>query len=408
MNNKAVILGCNYYIGLSAIRCLGVHGIHTVAVDYTDHHAYGARSKYVSERLLSPHYKEDEQAFVRFLIDYAERQSAPPVLIPCHDNYVEVIDRHLDELRRHYLIPQTEPGIYTELMNKESLGRLAKQHGVQVPETVRIDDEQFREKIDERIKFPCIVKPVDSPAFVAKFRRKIFKVHNHAELEEALALVRQAGLEVIVQRIIPGFDDHMYTFDAYLNQDAKVTHWVTCQKFRQYPINFGASVYTRHKYVPELYEIGAKFLEGVGFKGFIEIEFKKDAETGQFYLIECNVRITNFNHMLYKIGFNFPYITYMELTGQPLPPKALEEDVNRVFWYMFEDVLAIRDYLRTKQLTIGQVLRSLRLRKAHAIWDVQDPRPALSFAGMLIGKAWRKLLRRPARANQSVGATKRG
>ena len=31
--NKAVVLGCNYYIGLSVIRCLGVEGVHVVACD---------------------------------------------------------------------------------------------------------------------------------------------------------------------------------------------------------------------------------------------------------------------------------------------------------------------------------------------------------------------------------------
>lgn len=405
MNNKAVILGCNYYIGLSVIRCLGVHGIHTVAVDYSDDQAYGARSKYVSERLISPHYQEDERAFVDFLIDYAKKQSAPPVLFPCHDNYVEVIDRHLPELKKYYLIPQTEQGLYTKLMNKESLERLAKQHGVAVPETVRPKEPDFREKVDQLIGFPCIVKPVDSPAFVAVFRRKIFKVHNHEELTEALEKVKQAGLEVIVQRIIPGFDDHMHTFDAYLNQEGKVTHWVTCQKYRQYPINFGASVYTRQKVVPELYEIGAKFLEAVGFKGFIEIEFKKDAETGKFYLIECNVRMTNFNHMLYKIGLNFPYITYRELTGDPLPPQAIREETNTVFWYLYEDLFAVRDYLRTKQLTLGQVLRTLKLRKVEAIWDPRDPKPAFAFAGIIAGKVLRKLRLKPARriAQKSAG-----
>ncbi|GFR37882.1 hypothetical protein PRECH8_11780 [Insulibacter thermoxylanivorax] len=406
MNNKAVILGCNYYIGLSVIRCLGVHGIHTVAVDYSDDQAYGARSKYVSERLISPHYQEDERAFVDFLIDYAKKQSAPPVLFPCHDNYVEVIDRYLPELKKYYLIPQTEQGLYTKLMNKESLERLAKQHGVAVPETVRPEEPDFRVKVDQLIGFPCIVKPVDSPAFVAVFRRKIFKVHNHEELTEALEKVKQAGLEVIVQRIIPGFDDHMHTFDAYLNQEGKVTHWVTCQKYRQYPINFGASVYTRQKVVPELYEIGAKFLEAVGFKGFIEIEFKKDAETGKFYLIECNVRMTNFNHMLYKIGLNFPYITYRELTGDPLPPQAIREETNTVFWYLYEDLLAVRDYLRTKQLTLGQVLRTLKLRKVEAIWDPQDPKPAFAFAGIIAGKVLRKLRLKPARRIAQKSARK--
>src|SRR5699024_9083445 len=155
------------------------------------------------------------------------------------------------------------------------------------------DDERFDERIEEEIKYPCLVKPVDSPTFVAKFRRKLFKVYNKEELTEAINKAKKADVEVIVQRMIPGFDDHMYTFDAYLKQDAKVTHWMTCQKLRQYPVNFGASVYTVQRHVPELYSIGASFLEAIQFKGFAEIEFKKDAETGEFYLIEINARITN-------------------------------------------------------------------------------------------------------------------
>jgi len=388
--NKAVILGSNYYIGLSTIRCLGIHGIYTVAVDYSDKDRYGAESKYCSEKLIAPHYRQNKEDFIHFLKDYARKQSAPPVLIPCHDSYVEVIDEYLDELKEYYLIPQTEKGLYTKAMNKETLHRLATEKGVLVPETVRVNEDNFFEKIETIIKYPCIVKPTDSPSFVAKFRKKIFKVNNRKELEEALEKAHNAELEVIVQRIIPGFDDHMHTFDAYLNQDAKVTHWTTCQKFRQYPINFGASVYTGQKYIPELYEIGAKFLEDIGYKGFAEIEFKKDAETGKYYLIEINVRITNFNNLLYKVGLNIPYITYRELTGRPLEPKAITENTNRVFWYLYEDLLAIRAYIKTGQLSLGDVIRSLFKPKAYAIWSLDDPKPAFSFFKMMASKLFKR------------------
>jgi predicted ATP-grasp superfamily ATP-dependent carboligase len=385
--NKAVILGCNYYIGLSAIRCLGIHGIPTVAVDYTDKGTYGARSKYCSERLIAPHYKEDKEAFVRFLIDYAAEQSQPPVLIPCHDSYVEIIDEHLEELRAYYLIPQTEQGLYTRIMNKESLHRIASEFGVLVPETVRPSEDFLLDKVRNILGYPCIVKPTDSPSFVARFRRKLFTIHNEEELLRALNDAQTAGLDVIIQRIIPGFDDHMHTFDAYLDQSSKVTHWVTCQKLRQYPINFGASVYTMQKHVPELYDIGAAFLERVKWKGFAEIEFKKDAETGQYYLIEVNVRFSNLNVLLQRVGVNMPYITYSELTGSTtVEPKAVTENKNRVFWYAYEDLLALRDYVRTKQLTVGQAIRSLFKRKAYAIWDWSDPMPGFAYLSMLTGK----------------------
>lgn len=384
--NKAVILGCNYYIGLSTIRCLGKEGIHTVAVDYNENDRYGATSKYCSEQLIAPYYQDNKEAFVQFLIDYAKKQEKKPVLIPCHDNYVEVIDEYCEELKPYYLFAQTQKGLATVVMDKEKLHALAKKHGVNVPETVRVTEEDYTMKVEERIGFPCIVKPTDSPRFVSTFRKKLFIVNNVTELVEAVEKAHEKNLEVIIQRIIPGFDDHMYTFDAYLNQDSKVVHWTTCQKHRQYPINFGASVYTEQRYVPELYEIGAKFLEEIGYKGFGEIEFKKDAQTGEYYLIEINARITNFNNLLYKIGLNFPYITYRELTGNPIEPYAITHDTKRVFWYVYEDLLAIKGYLKTNQLTMMQIIKSLFKKKAYAIWDITDLKPVYLFIKKIVGK----------------------
>jgi len=394
MSNKAVILGANYYIGLSAIRCLGIHGIHVTAIDYSEKETYGFHSRYCSEALIAPHYKKDPEGFLSFLIDYAKKQDSPPVLFPCADQYVEFVDEHLPELRKYYLIPQTEQGLYTKLMKKHILYSMAKDHGVLVPETLSPNEENLIQKVEETIKYPCIVKPVDSAAFVAKFRRKVFKVHNSDELLDALKKSSEAGLEVMIQRIIPGFDDHMYTFDAYMNQEGKVTHTVTCQKFRQYPINFGASVYTGQRFVPEIQDIGTKFFEAIKYKGFAEIEFKKDSETGRFYLIEVNVRITNLNSLLYKTGINIPYITYRELTGNPVEPHFVTHDTNIVFWYAFEDFLAVRDYIRTGQLTLSQVLRSYFKPKAYAIWDPKDPKPAFAFLRKLAIHGLRKITRR--------------
>lgn len=388
------MLGNNYYMGLSSIRGLGKHGIHTVAMDYSMDGQYGAKSKHCSEIAIVPHYKEEPEAFIDALINYGRIQEEKPVLIPCHDSYLEVIDEHLDKIKEYYLIPQTKQGLYTEVMDKGSLHQLALEHGMRVPETVHMDDERFEERIEEEIKFPCLVKPVDSPTFVAKFRRKLFKVYDKKELNEAINRAKESDIEVIVQRMIPGFDDHMYTFDAYLNQDAKVTHWMTCQKLRQYPINFGASVYTVQRHVPELYDLGARFLEAIQFKGFAEIEFKKDAETGEFYLIEINARITNLNELLYKAGLNFPYITYRELIGQPLEPSSVEKSTDIAFLYAYEDLLAIKDYKKTNQLGLSDVAKTYFRPKAYAIWSWDDPKPGLSYGKQILSKVVKKVTRR--------------
>lgn len=88
-----------------------------------------------------------------------------------------------------------------------------------------------------------------------------------------------------------------------------------------------------------------------------------------------------------------PYITYRELTGSPLEPKSFKEDINLVFWYAYEDLLAIRDYIKTGQLTLGEVLKSLLKPKAYAIWDWKDPMPALAFSKIILDKVFRKIFK---------------
>ncbi|WP_028612618.1 carboxylate--amine ligase [Paenibacillus harenae] len=391
MANKAVILGSNFYTGLSIIRGLGANGVHTVAMDYSKENTYGAKSKYLSEQLIVPHYKKQKEELVQYLIDYAKQQDDKPVLFPSVDPYVEFIDSRLDELKKYYHIPMTEQGFWSGIMDKEYLHSLAVKHGVLVPESVSPSEENFEERVATGIGFPCIVKPTDSPSFVSAFRAKIFTCRNIDEVRASIRKAEQARLEVIVQRIIPGFDDHVYTYDAYLDQNSKVTHWMTCQKLRQFPINFGASSFTKQKYVEELDRIGAPFLEAIGYKGFAEIEFKKDAESGSFYLLEINARTTTLDPLLRKCGINFPLLAYNELTGKPIGSQAIRHDTGIAFCFLFEDLISSRDYVRTKQLRVMQIVKTHFARKAPAIWHIDDPAPAFHFLSMLFKKATRKL-----------------
>lgn len=390
--NKAVVLGANYYIGLSTIRCLGKKGVHVVAIDYDRDKAFALESKYVKEIGIAPHYREEEERFLHFLIDYAKLQEEKPVLIPTADPYVEFIEAHFYELKQYYLFPQQEQGIYSMMLDKDQFYKFCREIGAPIPETVSLDEEGYLGKVEERIGYPCMVKPVDSPRFMHVFRQKMFKAGNREELIEAIDKAKREGVEVFVQRIIPGFDDHMYTFDAYINQEGEITHWTTCQKYRQYPINFGASVYTTQKFVKELYDIGEPFFKKTGFRGFAEIEFKKDADTGQFYIIEVNARTTNFNALLEKCGLNMPYITYREMVGYPLEEKSIQEDTGIVFWAEYEDVFAIRDYIRSGQLSTFEIAKSFMTKKAPALWDPGDQRPFWKFYRQFVAKTGKRIL----------------
>ncbi|PRY82327.1 carboxylate--amine ligase [Alkalibacterium olivapovliticus] len=390
--HKAVVLGCNYYIGLSIIRCLGQEGIPVTGVHYQEEGAYAFKSKYLTEKLIAPHHEKEAEQFKDFLIDYAKKQTHKPVLYPTADPFVLLIDTYFEELTQYYLINQTKPGFWSDIIDKDKLYLLAEQHKVLTPKSFSTQDADLIEKVETELGYPCIIKPFDSSTFVATFRRKLFKINNREELLEKLKAVKEKNIEVAVQQLIQGFDDHMYTFDAYLNQEAKVTHWVTAQKQRQYPINFGASVYIKQKYVPELVEIGKPFLEAIGYKGFAEIEFKKDEKTGKYYLIEINARTTNFNQMLAEVGFNMPLLAYKELTGQPIGQKVLKDTTDYGFHYMYEDLHASKAYIQSKQLSAKQIMKTYTEKRVGAIWNSKDPKPGFAYIGIILNKVKKKVI----------------
>lgn len=386
MKNKAVILGTNYYIGLSIIRCLGREGVYTISMDYSKKNTYGSKSKYLKEQIICPHYEKESEKLKDFLIDYAKKQDGKPVLFPSADQYAEFIDKYLLELKEYFYIWMSEEGLWTKIMDKDELFKLAVKYNMPVPETISPKEKNFLSLVEKDIGFPCLIKPTDSPKFVSEFREKLFKCNNFKELEDKLNLIEEKNLDVIVQRMIPGFDNNMYTFDFYANENSDVTHWTTCRKHRQYPINYGASVYTEQKYIKELYDIGVPFLKKIGYKGFGEIEFKKDSSNGNYYLIEINARTTNLNSLLNKVGLNFPYIAYRDILGNPIEEKAVDYNTNIYFRYLQEDVLAIKSYIKTKQLRKREIIKSLFHKKAPAIWSLDDPMPGIFYFKEVINK----------------------
>ncbi|WP_418968514.1 carboxylate--amine ligase [Alloscardovia omnicolens] len=392
--NKAVVLGCNYYIGLSVIRCLGTQGVHVVACDYNLKKSYAARSKYVKEFLTVNTLNHFDDQACADLVAYGKKQSEKPVLFPTHDKYVEFIDTYYDQLSQYYLISQAADGLNSKVLDKWTLGELAQKHGVRIPQTISVSDEQLEEKV-QSIGFPCMIKPVDTVVFTKVFRQKIFLCDNMETLREKIKACADHNIEVFVQELVPGFDDHMLTYDFYINREGTTTHYMTAHKFRQWPINFGASVFTEQKYDQRLVDIGKDFVEKIGYRGFGEIEFKEHEKTKEIYLIEINARTTNFNNLIYKVGLNMPYVAYLDVTGQLNETKYLTHDTNYAFIYALEDFFALRAYSKTKQLSFFKGFFQIFTKKlAPAIFAWSDLKPWFAFNVMIMGKVWRKITRR--------------
>ncbi|MDZ7836087.1 MAG: hypothetical protein U5K84_12925 [Alkalibacterium sp.] len=109
--HKAVVVGNNYYIGLSIIRCLGKAGESGSCRGLPEE---GCLCAPVSSMSLKnwwvrtiPKRLKNSRIFslVMRSVRIISRSSIPPA-----DQYVVFMDKYLDELKDYYLINQTEQG----------------------------------------------------------------------------------------------------------------------------------------------------------------------------------------------------------------------------------------------------------------------------------------------------------
>ncbi|PKK39545.1 ATP-grasp enzyme-like protein [Clostridiaceae bacterium JG1575] len=393
--NKALVLGTNYYIGLSLVRGLGKMGVPVVAVDYSRERPLG-KSRYVSEELIVPHYQKEPEAMLSALIAYAQKQTAKPVLFPTADAYSQFLDEHQEELRPYFLFPMGKKGLVSDLVDKYRMVEYTDRFGVKTPEIVDAKDPQVLARVNQEIGYPCIIKPKDSAPFIRSYHSKVFYIENEKNLLEKIQRCHKDGLDVFVQRIIPGPETNCYCWEGYMNQEHRCTHYTTVQKLRQWPNNFGAATYAKQKWIPQCHEICAPLLEGVGYHGFAEVDLKRDERTGDIYLIEINCRYIGFTELLIAMGFNTPFIAYREMIGSPLAPKAWDYDTGYSWIHAVEDRSAKKRYLETGQLSKEQMdadTRSAGIRVA-PIWSLKDPMPGISYVSKAaLGKGIRLLAR---------------
>jgi len=389
-----VILGANFYTALGAIRTLGRRGIPVYALDYHFPTAYALSSRYVTRKILCPNINTEESELADFLIDLGKEFPAKPVLMATADNYALLISRYAEQLADYYIFPDNKAGLLEKIIDKKGLAQLALEHDLRIPQTYIVDQNSDLSEISRDIQYPCIIKPALSHKFVKIFRQKCLLAENKTGLLSALETARVSELEVMVQEIIPGFDDRMYVFDVYVDRQGRATHTFSAQKLRQFPINFGSSTLTHHLYDQELIELGLDYIKRLGYRGYSEIEFKKHPSTKEFYMIEINARLSTLNVLFDKCGIEFVFIMYKDLIGEPLPDFHLKEEKPWAFWHAYEDTISIAAYLKKKQLTIGQIAKPwLSHRKAHAIWAADDITPLFSFTRLILGKATGKLRR---------------
>jgi D-aspartate ligase len=316
------------------------------------------------------------------------------VVLPCSDEGLELVARNRPALVERGLAPiEADDATLLDMLDKERSHQLALVHGIAVPPTITVRNEDELRAAVEEIGFPCALKPLHAHEFRRVFGVKGFVADTAADLEEFFRLTETVGIEMEVTELVRG-PDRYHSGYVYLDELGDPLFTFTKQKLRQYPINFGAGVYHVMDWNDAVADLTLRFCQSVGLRGLVNVEFKRDARDGRLKLIEANHRFTASTALHLAAGLDVPLFVYNRLTGAPLPRLGRPYGEGMTLWYPLDDYRAFKAYRRRGEMTALQYLRSI-LRPHHfSLASVTDPGPFLAALKPRIGGVWRRIRRR--------------
>jgi D-aspartate ligase len=312
--NPAVVVDVGWVNGLAAIRSLGRAGIRVLALDHR-RSALGFRSRY-AEPHVTPD-PQDEDAFVSFLAGL-DVERAP--IFATHDEPLNAIARGAERLGERFLYPFPPWDVLARIQTKRGQLEAASRVGVPTPRTAHPASAGEARSAAELIGFPVLVKPSSTEGFKRRFGKQAFRCETVAEVERAYADAEP--YEPMVQEVIAGGDEELYTLGSYLSRDGEALGLFCGRKLRQTPPGVGTCRVGEAFWVAEVVEQGLRLLHELEFHGLSQVEFKRDPRDGAYKLMEVNPRLFQWHGLAAACGVDLPLIAYRDLTGERVEPVS--------------------------------------------------------------------------------------
>lgn len=373
----AVVIGVSWVNGLGLIRSLGQAGVPVLALNPRPD-AIGFPSRYVTERFICPDPGKEEEAFLDFMDRVGERLAKRAVLFLTRDQDVSTVSRNQARLARHYQVPFAAWDVLRAIVNKPGQYRVARKLGVPLPVTAFPHDRTEAARAADKVPYPAIIKPAYHVEFSKRFGGKGFLAHNPQEAVTYFQRGAAAGYQMMLQEVIPGSSDRLYTYGSYLSPQGEPLAEFTGRKLRQNPRMFGTCRAGECCRAPEVASLGRKLLQALGFWGISQVEFKLDPRDGEYKLIEVNARNYQWQHLATVCGANLAYAAYRDTIGEPLAPVRATDYGKRWVLAASDLVLTPREILRGERALLPWI-QSWRGVAVDGIFSFRDPAPGVRY-----------------------------
>lgn len=357
---------------LAAVRSLARAGLRvTLAGDSFRGRSF--HSRHVHERLLLPRPGADLEAFRAALAGLLESGSFGAVL-PTSDSITFLLSQHRDELPypERMLVPEATATAICK--DKQRTAEFAAGIGLTTPPTICPADRDELRRAAATLRYPCILKPRVTAGSVG--------MSSCADAGELLAAWEALpGLvstsfdfrRPLVQEKIRG---EVHEVCALFNR-GEPRAALTQRRLLMYPAGGGAGIYNETTDEPGLKRRALRLLEALRWHGPAQVEFIRDAASGEAFLLEVNGRLWGTLDLAVAAGMDFPALACRMAIDGDVEPKWDYRVGLRFRWPFPFGLLYLMETRRW-----GEAARAFLLprRGTRSDLSLSDPKPLLMEA----------------------------
>jgi D-aspartate ligase len=378
-----------------------------VAVVAADVRSPVARSRFCTRVVEAPSFVEHPAEAVEALARFGAAQPAAPVLFTEGDHDLLAISRARAELGRWFRLTLPDEELVEDLVDKLRFAALAARLELPVPPTRPLwRDRPLAAQTEGWDRFPCLLKPAtrarwfDSPlgGQALHGNQKAIGVASRGELTRLLPLLARHETDFVLQEAIPGGEERIVSYHAYVRPDGERAAEFTGRKVRTAPRTYGMSSCLEITDDPRVERAGRDVLERLGFRGVVKLDFKSDARDGRLLLLEANPRFTLWHDPAAVAGVNVPELAYRDLVEPGRRPAVSTRARAGVRWMSVRnDLRALGQYRAAGELTISRWLLDVWRADVREDWMWSDLVPGLVDAAAVARRVMGRALHRPAR-----------
>ena len=240
-------------------------------------------SRFIEHVVVETAGEDDVLAAVKRIA--ADAADKTVVLIANTDDRVRTVEAICGRLPENVVYQLSPHELVDRVSDKVSFQRMCAEYGLDVPKT------------------EVVSLAGDEP--------------EQAELDRLWADLRAEGFagEFLVQELIEGDDNYMDSITMYVDSEGEIALRSAAHVILEdhVPALYGNPVAMITKPVPELWDKVGAMLKGIGWRGFANIDLKRDPKTGRAIFMDFNPRIGANSYYSCAAGVNPMYVLVRDI-----------------------------------------------------------------------------------------------